>query len=593
MPPTLEQPDLAGNVRGAFDVIVLAASDGSMRELMSREAADLADEMGADLSFVRDGRDLDARLRRYPSARTLLLIDADLNDGEDTVTSGGRPGLSRLRRLKEQRALPPLIVLNASYDVGRTTNQVNFIQSPRAVLEIASTDISGDLREAVRVLREARDEQEAGAGDSGPSECTRPHALPAAAHGNMVRGYPPTIEIKIRRMECGFEIINGGKGRSFGPVFFSPTHIEELYQESKNLKRLISQAGRGADDTREVAVKWHEAYDRVGKLALELLQKTELKVHLDDALFYFHQSDIRIRFNLEQEEKIYNCLWESAFDNYVDRLIIETPMARRPMFDQPPKDDRDLAGGDHCLDILAIPASVSEGQIPQGPDHIIFHELIASLRGGLDMLPGINNEIDALKQLEKRRRTSADAPTVSVDILRPPRRGSQFEALRRRLSERRERGARPFDVVHFAGHSLVMPDGDGKEESRLIFGGDPAEAVSIEDFAELVYNSGVQLVYLSACQSNTAAAARELAWYNIPISIGFNWDLPDKRAVEFANCFYQHLLDNGLKVCVAFSKTRLRLSREYKSKDPVWAAPVMLAQPDGWRDIQAVRMGLN
>ena len=589
MPETTTEPD--DDLTGTFDTVILAVSNASMKELMWREVDDLCDEIGPSLVQVRYGEKLGPELDRPNLSRTLLLIDADMADSAGSSASEGRPGIRRLRDINAERqkqnvapgqTLPPVIVLNASYDAG-TWNQISFIQTPHAVLDISSGRLAEDLRRATRDLRDARDAREAWENQLNGGEAT-----PSAPAERKVKSRPPTIEIKLRAEECEISILpEFGVREDYLPTYVSPMSIDEIFEESKLFKQEICRAYRRGK-ARKLSREWYERYENIGKLAFELLERAGIRDKIENALKYFSEDEVRIRFNFAPERRFYDCIWEAAFDRFVEKTAIETPMARRLVLSQQPKVPEDLAGGDRCLDILAIAASVREGEIPDGPGHSLFGDLIASLRGGLDMLPGIEDEMRALEELETAGQRADGQPAVAVDILRPGK-GSQFDELKRKLQKRRGRNQRPFDVVHFAGHGVVVADKKGREASYLIFAGEPAQAIPVQLFADLLHKAGVQLVYLSACSSNTAVTAFELARHNIPVSIGFSWDLHDGRAPEFAKTFYQNLLADGLMVCGAFSKTRAHFFAEDKYWDPTWAAPVMLAQPELWRHISALR----
>ncbi len=132
-----------------------------------------------------------------------------------------------------------------------------------------------------------------------------------------------------------------------------------------------------------------------------------------------------------------------------------------------------------------------------------------------------------------------------------------------------------YDVVHFAGHALFA-EGPVKSDDRgyLVFSGFPQpEAVPIARVASWLKNAGVQLVYLSCCRSSAASAALEFSRCDIPMAIGFHWDLDDAKAPVFARQFYQELLATKLKVCPAVSNARRKLFQEYDKGDPIWASP--------------------
>ena len=66
------------------------------------------------------------------------------------------------------------------------------------------------------------------------------------------------------------------------------------------------------------------------------------------------------------------------------------------------------------------------------------------------------------------------------------------------------------------------------------------------------------------------------------MTIGFHWDLDDSKAVDFAKNFYTELLETDLQVCTAMCRTRRKLYEKHEAGDPIWASPVLVAQPMDW-----------
>jgi CHAT domain-containing protein len=163
-------------------------------------------------------------------------------------------------------------------------------------------------------------------------------------------------------------------------------------------------------------------------------------------------------------------------------------------------------------------------------------------------------------------------------------------------------GGQRYDVVHFAGHALFeSPNGRRKgakngndnpgDEGKgyLIFSGFPApEAVPIATVARWLAKAGVQLVYLSCCRSSASRAAMEFARNDIPMALGFHWDLEDAKAPDFSERFYEELVASNLKVCPAVNNARVNLYEKYDGEDPIWASPVLIAQPMDWLQVEGV-----
>jgi hypothetical protein len=225
---------------------------------------------------------------------------------------------------------------------------------------------------------------------------------------------------------------------------------------------------------------------------------------------------------------------------------------------------------------------------------MLWQKYWESYDGTLPALPHLDDEEKLLRDLKRApKRIGAEAGArfkVNVDVLpvknaAADKTWSQAAAAERWLSKK----ARRYDVVHFAGHALFADGMEQDARGYLIFSGFPEpEAVPISIVATWLANAGVQLVYLSCCQSSAASAALEFARNSIPMAIGFHWDLDDSKAPVFAKHFYEELLKSNLKVCPAVSKARLELYNKHLAGDPIWASPILIAQPMNWIQVEDV-----
>src|SRR5882757_2493193 len=153
-------------------------------------------------------------------------------------------------------------------------------------------------------------------------------------------------------------------------------------------------------------------------------------------------------------------------------------------------------------------------------------------------------------------------------------------------AKRKQRSATTGSRKRTTGRPVKVTSDD---RGYLVFSGSPnPEAVPIAKVASWLNGTSVDLVYLSCCRSSAAQAAAELARNNIRTTIGFSWDLDDSKAVDFAKLFYEALLRNQLKVCSAMREARDKLHKEYDAGDPIWASPVLVAQPQDWLSVEGV-----
>ena len=106
--------------------------------------------------------------------------------------------------------------------------------------------------------------------------------------------------------------------------------------------------------------------------------------------------------------------------------------------------------------------------------------------------------------------------------------------------------------------------------------------------ARWLRDTSVELVYLSCCRSSASRAAAEFARNSIRTTIGFSWDLVDEKAVKFSKQFYDELFKNRLNVCSALRRAREDLHEVFENGDPIWASPVLFAQPSDWKHVEGV-----
>jgi hypothetical protein len=186
----------------------------------------------------------------------------------------------------------------------------------------------------------------------------------------------------------------------------------------------------------------------------------------------------------------------------------------------------------------------------------------------LKPLGNVTPEADEVERVLRRRAHSVEriAPTTVPA-------GSSFQSCVQEALKR------PWDLVHYAGHSYYH-EGSGK--GYLFFPGEfGAEALDIEMFNTYLNRAKTRFVYLSGCQSSESGFVFELAKLQIPGVLGFRWPINDSAALEFAGKFYEELFKGALP-CLekAFLATRCAMRSAFK-QDKIWAAAMLILQdPD-------------
>ena len=385
------------------------------------------------------------------------------------------------------------------------------------------------------------------------------------------------------------------------PLELNESQVEDVIRELRALADRIDKAR--ADGWKEYVRTWRDEYKRLGERVGSLLWPSSFGA-LFWASFNASKGNLRLRFNLDR--KYFDGAWEAIYDHQLSKDFVMLgegiTVARRsnyvdlrfiPMIGGSPSTPTRMEVADGVLNILVIDSNVPDGSTPDGPDDPLWEEFWSKQNGVLAELPHVRREVEMLRGLGRAKdivdRAGRPLPRLEVEILSPRIGMPLAKTVERRLTDR----SRHYDVVHFAGHALFDRSQTENTDRRgyLVFSGERGErpsAVPIGSVAEWLRGSEVQLVYLSCCRSSSGDAASELAALKVPLTIGFNWNLENSKAVDFARDFYTELLGARFRVGEAFRKARRALHKYFNGGDPIWAAPVLIAQPNEWIQVEGV-----
>jgi CHAT domain len=526
----------------------------------------------------------------------LVIVTASLAERPFVPNAQSLPGLSLVKEMQSRKSPPACILVSDRPEhrsVVKSLNRCRWLQVGPA------TDYIEDCVLFAKDL-------DVWAPLEGPG---RPAAADAAKPENMqpattARGQFALIEVdvpnetKFATVRYVINVDNQLSDVPTAPLGLNQKKVDELVGESRKLAEKFSKALKSAKKYE----LWQRDYRYLGERFFKLLVTNVFADHyatVKGATIGRQGLDVRLRFSLGR--RVFDGLWESICNPARGHLMLEATITRR---------ERDFFGSFSearsgeigPLNILVIGATLDENSTPIGPDDMLWRKFWANSL--LNSLPHVENEIEAIKALER------SISRVKVDVLSGEDRHqsgeewSQAEAVKKHLEANPNR----YDVIHFAGHALFAaarskkPEGNkrGKEGGRkkealeddrgyLVFSGYPKpRAVSIATVASWLKNTSVELVYLSCCRSSASRAAAEFARNSIRTTIGFSWDLDDKKAVDFTRKFYDELLKNRLNVCSALRKAREDLHNEFENGDPIWASPVLLAQPSNWGHVEGV-----
>jgi hypothetical protein len=559
--------------------IIVASSDENQRAELKKGAEAIADKIAvkgdaAGVEVVTTVVDVRRLLRG--GNKDLLIATAALSEREPVPGIQNHAGLELIKTLQAQRPPPPCILVSYLPEHRSLTKAMPRCQG----LQVgAATDY---IRDCVTFAKDL--DVWTGGGDVGP-----------------VQDEFALIEVdvpddaKTATVRYVIDLENRSEGVSPRPLGLTQKKVDDLVADSRKLSERFSKALK----SEKAYERWQHDYRELGERFYKLLDKAFFKEHLTTIVGLVKgRSDLDIRLRFSLGRSVFDGLWESILNADGEHLMLKAAITRRER-DAVGNFAKTQSGAVGPLNILAIGSTVDDNSLPKGPGDVLWKKHWGKHR--LESLPHIIDEMAAIKRLEE------SPHKVKVHVLSGAERHaaadgwSLADAVKTHLAENPNR----YDVVHFAGHALFATSTMKKQPPRkgtktgnqllddergyLVFSGkEQARAVPISTVAGWLKGTSVDLVYLSCCRSGASRAAAEFAKNSIRTAIGFSWDLVDKKAVYFARQFYDELLKNRLNVCSALRRARNDLHEEYENGDPIWASPVLFAQPPDWAHVEGV-----
>ncbi|MBR1167493.1 CHAT domain-containing protein [Bradyrhizobium liaoningense] len=555
---------------------IIVASDDAAQGIELKKGAERVaaciEEAGkrAEVLMAKSAAEINGLLRG--SGMDLVIATARLPEHPSAPASQNDAGLKLIQSIQSQTRPPPCILVSECSEHADMASSL-----PRCRwLEVGlNTEYDADCVALARQM----------------------NIVPSIAHSNRADFALIEIEVpdetRMSTIKCEIHVddrANSGRAKLLG---LNQKKVDELVEKSRKLSERFAKAFKSA----KAYANWQTDYRALGESFYKLLDTEEFKEQynrIKGALDARRDLNFRLRFNLGRT--VFDGLWESMCKPASDPLMLEATITRRQIvdmtsFDDPPR------GPVGTLNVLVIASTLDDNSRPKGPTDLLWQKVWGKCV--LHSLPHIDNEVAALKAFDNSRYD------VKVDVLSVADRPDSKEwSLADLVQERLTRYPNQYDVVHFAGHALFAPTkkkptknirGHQRKEvleddrGFLVFSGVPhPEAISIATVADWLDRSSVALVYLSCCRSSASRAAAEFARRNIRTTLGFSWDLEDEKAVDFTLQFYEKLLSNELNVCSALSQARGHLHSKYRYGNPIWASPVLLAQPTYWRHVEGV-----
>jgi hypothetical protein len=542
--------------------IVIASSRAEQRELMRDGIEPLCRSLVPPPDVLRAICSEEAMLRLaqvHDPKAALFIVDAELEE-IDSVSAGQCSwGVDLVRKLQQEAEPPACILICERFDQPLFA-AAKTLPRCEAVIAGATNDLQEQLQRAAEKLNFSHAVP--------PHRTDEPYALiEVDLPGDPARS---SVHLVIENPEQSIV------GRL--PLNLPRRKLQDVIERSRQLRHDLSKALSDPSFRQRYMQQWHEDYKAVGHQIFNLLATRDFTEFYGMARM---TQNVRFRFNLDRSA--YDALWEAIFDARHDRFLMLDDMIARRAAQSLSSSRRKLGSSDGVLHVLGIPSDVRADTPLEGPEDELWQQYWGGL--GVSELEHLDDEMEVLRGLRAQH-------GIGVEIL-PPQHSRERWSLADDVERLLTGGGRSltgkhFDIVHFAGHALFDPAGKhGDRRGYLVFAGRPkARAVPIAKVARWLAQAGVELIYLSCCRSSAPEAAFELAGNNMPMTIGFSWDLDDGKAVDFARTFYAELLTARLKVCPAFLETRRKLYSEHKHGDPIWASPVFIAQSADWERME-------
>lgn len=579
--------------------IIVASDDGAQLELLMEAAEAVRSALERpDRVRIRNAMNVEDVHRLRKSAQNfdrkeLLIVSAALPSGRSINTDAVKDGYELVVRAQEEDSPPLCILISDKVTqymnvqnmeraellwIGAETNYVQLCIKYARKLGMPLSESGMPLKSGGHVLKPKIDDSK------------NVSRLPDAQKGIRISQTNPDqkfalleVALKSRANSSTMTLVvnKTGDGVVRGdPIILDldSGEMNDLVEESRKLTDRISR-GLGTLDW-----NWKHDYMMLGERIHKLVFRGKAS-----ELFGFAKGmvdgGVRLRFSLD--EPVFDGLWEAVFDRADNRfLMLDNTVTRRAVLSDYRFNNRfEFENG--VLNVLAVKSLVSNDTVPVGPRDRFWEECFGHVK--LNALQHLDREIDVLKRLEDGSKSASkrkdSLPEIRLKVLSAGgKRRSLADILERELAENPDK----YDVLHFAGHALFAGrDRVHDERGYLIFSGNPSPiAVPIGTVAGWLANTSIKLVYLSCCRSSASQVAVEFARQQVPMTIGFSWDLDDEKAVDFARQFYAELQKAHLNVCSAFCRARQKLHQWHNGADPIWASPVLVAQPLEWTHVE-------
>lgn len=587
----------------SWTIIVASSETEQLSELQygAEEIKEKIRSSGGSANVQTASSVQDVRRLRRGSGEELIIVTASLAERQSAPNAQNLPGLNLVREIQRSASPPACILVSERpehWGEVRTMKRCRWLPVGPATNYIDDCVL---FAKELEVWASRAPEQAPGADNAVPE--VAPHVIMARDPYALIEVDLPseakhaTVRWVIRDAEGCVKTVPAS------PLGLNQRKVDELVEESRKLSDRFSWALKNTKKYEQ----WQMDYRALGERFYKLLDTNVFVDHLSTVRgAALAQSGLVVRLRFSLGRLVFDGLWESICSPGGRHLMLDATITRRE------RDAIDSFAGARSgevgvLNVLVVGATLEDNSAPEGPDDVLWKKFWADNR--LKALPHIPNEVEAIKALESRP-NGPGRIALKVDVLtgidRDPGGGawSLADELKRRLETEPNR----YDVVHFAGHALFAAARQKRgavskrqraatkrresitdDRGYLIFSGSPRpRAVPIATLASWLKNTSVELVYLSCCRSSASRAAAEFARNSIRTTIGFSWDLDDKKAVDFARFFYSELLKNRLNVCSAVRKAREDLHNEFDKGDPIWASPVLLAQPSDWLYVEGV-----
>ncbi len=504
--------------------ILLVTASETDAEVLGTCVDELAKALGIEVYRDRAKHQREAEVRLGQAPYNLIISDVDIpEDGSSVVREKKRSGLSLLTGLRNRRVRVPVILLGSLYER----------EVARQLAPIACAEY---------VNREGSD------WENWLAEACKKYLVAQTSEPKALRLEVDIVLHPADKYQWRLNVVGLPGGGLEGALALDREELSRLSLESEELGK---------------SEHWEQHLRNIGENLFKQIFESNFKFARE---FYSNvgkigdRKNVWIRFVVARDMHpiVLEALKEVGEDERY--WMLSTPIYRR------------------VTELTDRYALYQDAETRDGPINCIIIQAdieskvtIPKFNLELEHLGNVKDEVEWLRiHLDKLKKEQPHLVGEVAVVDRAGTHGTFTDAVREALQ-----GGK-WHIVHYAGHSYFDP---AAKAGHVFFPGGPGGKVEdrrAEEFANWLATCDARFVFLSSCHSSEEDFVFELANAHVPAVMGFRWDIADKLAEEYTECFYTELFEKK-SLEYAFLEARTQMHAKERETQ-IWASPMLVIQ---------------